>query len=58
LAAYKVPEDLRILKAIPRNALGKVDRNMLLTLASDSPKIVVRMTKDKHRIAAHTQRIA
>jgi long-chain acyl-CoA synthetase len=29
LASYKVPEDLRVLNALPRNALSKVDRTML-----------------------------
>ena len=28
LASYKVPEDLKVLDALPRNALGKVDRNL------------------------------
>lgn len=29
LASYKVPEDLRVLDALPRNALSKVDRTLL-----------------------------
>jgi acyl-CoA synthetase (AMP-forming)/AMP-acid ligase II len=29
LASYKVPEDLQVLEALPRNALSKVDRNAL-----------------------------
>jgi acyl-CoA synthetase (AMP-forming)/AMP-acid ligase II len=29
LASYKVPEDLKVLDALPRNASGKVDRNLL-----------------------------
>jgi long-chain acyl-CoA synthetase len=33
LAAYKVPEDLGILDELPRNALSKVDRNLLQTMA-------------------------
>jgi len=33
LAAYKVPEDLGILDELPRNALSKVDRNALQTMA-------------------------
>jgi len=32
LASYKVPEDLRVLDALPRNALSKVDRTMLQTM--------------------------
>jgi acyl-CoA synthetase (AMP-forming)/AMP-acid ligase II len=58
LAAYKVPENIRILQQLPRNALGKVDRNMLQTLASDSPKIVVRMTERNRRAAARSCRRA
>jgi long-chain acyl-CoA synthetase len=32
LASYKVPEDLHAVDALPRNALSKVDRNMLQTM--------------------------
>jgi len=50
LAAYKVPEDLRVVQALPRNALGKVDRKMLqtmiceneATLSPEAPKCVER----------------
>jgi long-chain acyl-CoA synthetase len=35
LAAYKVPEDLIVLKALPRNALSKVDRTTLQAMALD-----------------------
>src|SRR5262249_51772756 len=31
LADYKVPESLTIVREIPRNALGKIDRGLLLT---------------------------
>jgi long-chain acyl-CoA synthetase len=34
LAPYKVPEDLRVIDALPRNALGKVDRRTLERMAS------------------------
>jgi long-chain acyl-CoA synthetase len=34
LASYKVPEALRILDELPRNALSKIDRNMLQTMAA------------------------
>src|SRR6202165_2580128 len=34
LAAYKVPESLSIVDELPRNALSKVDRNMLQTMAA------------------------
>jgi long-chain acyl-CoA synthetase len=33
LAAYKVPEGLEVIDKIPRNALEKIDRNQLLTMA-------------------------
>jgi acyl-coenzyme A synthetase/AMP-(fatty) acid ligase len=33
LASYKVPERLGILDELPRNALSKVDRNMLQAMA-------------------------
>jgi acyl-coenzyme A synthetase/AMP-(fatty) acid ligase len=35
LASYKVPEGLRILDELPRNALSKVDRNMLQTMVPE-----------------------
>jgi len=35
LAPYKVPEDLRVLDALPRNALSKVDRNLLQAMVCD-----------------------
>jgi long-chain acyl-CoA synthetase len=34
LADYKVPETLEIVDKIPRNTLGKIDRQLLLTLCS------------------------
>ena len=34
LASYKVPEGLRVVDELPRNALSKVDRNMLQTMAA------------------------
>jgi acyl-CoA synthetase (AMP-forming)/AMP-acid ligase II len=36
LAAYKVPEDLQVVEAMPRNALSKVDRRALEAMASKS----------------------
>jgi acyl-CoA synthetase (AMP-forming)/AMP-acid ligase II len=42
LASYKVPEYLIILEALPRNALSKVDRTMLLTIALGSEKAAGR----------------
>jgi long-chain acyl-CoA synthetase len=35
LADYKIPEDLKIVSEIPRNALGKIDRNSLDSLYSN-----------------------
>jgi long-chain acyl-CoA synthetase len=35
LASYKVPEELRVLGALPRNALGKVDRRQLEAMAGE-----------------------
>ena len=31
LADYKLPERLQVVAAIPRNALGKIDRNLLVS---------------------------
>jgi acyl-CoA synthetase (AMP-forming)/AMP-acid ligase II len=38
LADYKVPETLEIVDEIPRNALGKIDRRLLLTRISQSSR--------------------
>ena len=38
LASYKVPEGLAILDELPRNALSKVDRNVLQAMAASSEK--------------------
>ncbi len=35
LASYKVPEGLRVIEALPRNALSKVDRKALQTMICD-----------------------
>jgi len=35
LADYKIPEQLKIVSEIPRNALGKIDRNALSSLLSN-----------------------
>jgi acyl-coenzyme A synthetase/AMP-(fatty) acid ligase len=39
LASYKVPDGLRVVDELPRNALSKVDRNMLQTMAARSDKV-------------------
>jgi acyl-CoA synthetase (AMP-forming)/AMP-acid ligase II len=38
LASYKVPQGLRVVDELPRNALSKVDRNMLQAMASRAAK--------------------
>lgn len=38
LASYKIPEGLEVLDELPRNALSKVDRNLLKTMALDISK--------------------
>jgi acyl-coenzyme A synthetase/AMP-(fatty) acid ligase len=35
IADYKVPESLIIVREIPRNALGKIDHNLLVTMISE-----------------------
>jgi acyl-CoA synthetase (AMP-forming)/AMP-acid ligase II len=37
LAAYKIPERLIVIDALPRNALSKVDRKALQAIAADLP---------------------
>jgi acyl-CoA synthetase (AMP-forming)/AMP-acid ligase II len=44
LADYKLPERLQVIAAIPRNALGKIDRNFLLALALDTSHASVAKT--------------
>jgi long-chain acyl-CoA synthetase len=39
LASYKVPEGLRIVDELPRNALSKVDRNMLQAMAAGTDMV-------------------
>jgi long-chain acyl-CoA synthetase len=39
LASYKVPEGLRIVDELPRNALSKVDRNMLQTMVPGTTRL-------------------
>ena len=38
LADYKVPETLEIVDEIPRNTLGKIDRQLLLTMISEASR--------------------
>jgi acyl-CoA synthetase (AMP-forming)/AMP-acid ligase II len=51
LAAYKVPEHLIVLDALPRNALSKVDRSKLQVMAIEAD------TAFRSRAAASAQRI-
>jgi long-chain acyl-CoA synthetase len=37
LAAYKIPERLIVLDALPRNALSKIDRKVLQAMAAELP---------------------
>jgi long-chain acyl-CoA synthetase len=46
LAAYKIPERLIVLGALPRNALSKVDRKALQTIAADLPSSSVTADQD------------
>jgi long-chain acyl-CoA synthetase len=39
LASYKVPEGLKVLDEMPRNALSKVDRKALQTMASGAERV-------------------
>jgi acyl-CoA synthetase (AMP-forming)/AMP-acid ligase II len=39
LAAYKVPERLKVLDAMPRNAVSKVDRKTLQTMATNADRV-------------------
>jgi long-chain acyl-CoA synthetase len=41
LADYKVPESLKIVDEIPRNALGKIDRKSLAAMLSDMSSLLV-----------------
>ena len=38
LAAYKVPEAIMVIDKMPRNALSKVDRQMLLAMAMQAER--------------------
>ncbi len=46
LAAYKVPEDIRVLDKLPLTALGKIDRKKLLNVASDLHEAGQLRTRD------------
>jgi acyl-coenzyme A synthetase/AMP-(fatty) acid ligase len=43
LASYKVPEGLKVLDELPRNALSKVDRNALQAMVPTAEEVVGRL---------------
>ena len=50
LASYKVPEDLQVLKALPRNALSKVDRKALQAMVCEEKS--ARTSSDSDGLSA------
>jgi long-chain acyl-CoA synthetase len=50
LAPYKVPEALRVVDALPRNALSKVDRKMLQTMIREDETALSPSTSASSRI--------
>jgi acyl-CoA synthetase (AMP-forming)/AMP-acid ligase II len=54
LASYKVPEGLRVLEALPRNALSKVDRRQLEAIACEiTPQIAITTDIDHEGLRYH-----
>jgi acyl-CoA synthetase (AMP-forming)/AMP-acid ligase II len=49
LASYKIPEGLRVIDALPRNALGKVDRRALERMASEDESAKSRSAEARSR---------
>jgi long-chain acyl-CoA synthetase len=49
LASYKIPEGLRVIDALPRNALGKVDRRALERMASEDESAKSRSPEARSR---------
>jgi long-chain acyl-CoA synthetase len=47
LASYKVPEGLRVLDALPRNALGKVDRKILQAMICEDKAARSQAAKER-----------
>jgi long-chain acyl-CoA synthetase len=61
LASYKVPEGLRVVDELPRNALSKVDRNMLQAMAAaidKSPQMGAAPLQPKQPDEQPTRRVA
>ncbi len=54
LAPYKVPEGLRVIGALPRNALGKIDRKLLQAMvnAEDEPRLDPRRRRSRQMTPA------
>ncbi len=52
LALYKIPAGLRLVDELPRNTLGKIDRNKLRTMAASAdeagrPQIAIKPSQPK-----------
>jgi acyl-CoA synthetase (AMP-forming)/AMP-acid ligase II len=47
LVDYKVPESLQIVREIPRNALGKIDRHLLLRMISEHETARTRLALER-----------
>jgi long-chain acyl-CoA synthetase len=54
LASYKVPEDLQVVDALPRNALSKVDRKMLQTMICEDKPVLSPLTSVRLQIRRMT----
>jgi acyl-CoA synthetase (AMP-forming)/AMP-acid ligase II len=62
LASYKVPESLRVLDQLPRNALSKVDRTMLQAMVASTdqarlPQTIAAPFQPKRRLRQRVARI-
>ena len=53
LAAYKIPERLIVLSALPRNALSKIDRKALQAIAADLPSPSAMIDQNVPAMADH-----
>ena len=58
LAPYKVPEGLRVIDALPRNALSKVDRRALERMIGEDENAGSRSEAPPPRVAANSLRVA
>lgn len=48
LASYKIPEQLTVVDHLPRNAVGKIDRNALAKMAASASTGIVAPSADDH----------